>query len=159
MKAALRLISGDGELENGWKRLFGIRSGLSSLPVTRVESNPPALRYPGTSFPMNCPSLPNEEAALLPDIFSNEWSLAFVLPANFESPEGPAEYPLRPNVRRIDNDVGCDDRGVLLRAFRHLWQVYEADERIFLSLPRFLTRIDVPEALLLQVHLQGVRLA
>jgi hypothetical protein len=29
MNAARRLISGEGELEKEWKRLFGIKSGLS----------------------------------------------------------------------------------------------------------------------------------
>jgi hypothetical protein len=66
MNAALRLISGDGEVENGWKRLFGRSSGLPSVSGIGVDSKPPGLRYSGGSFLTVCPCCPSEEAALLP---------------------------------------------------------------------------------------------
>jgi hypothetical protein len=69
INAALLLISGEGELESGWKRLFGINNGLPSVSGIGVDSSPPGLRYSGGSFLTVCPCpKPNEDAALLPKI-------------------------------------------------------------------------------------------
>lgn len=48
MNAALRLISGDGEFEKEWKRLFGNNSCRSS--VSGVDLEPPGVRYSDVAF-------------------------------------------------------------------------------------------------------------
>jgi hypothetical protein len=69
MKAALLLISGDGELEKGWNRLLGIRRGLPSVSGIGVDSRPPGVRNSIGSFFTVCPCWPNDEAALFPSPF------------------------------------------------------------------------------------------
>jgi len=64
MKAALCLISGEGELEKGWNKLFGNSRGLPSVSGTGVDSKPPGVLYSIGSLFAVCPK---DEAALLPN--------------------------------------------------------------------------------------------
>lgn len=50
MKAARRRISGEGDFEKGWKRLFGVRRSRDSLSDGPGSySRPGGLRYSGTT--------------------------------------------------------------------------------------------------------------
>jgi hypothetical protein len=55
INAALRLISGDGELENGWKRLFGSSKGRPEVSGTGVDASPGGLRTSKGSCLTVCP--------------------------------------------------------------------------------------------------------
>lgn len=66
MNAALRLISGEGELEKGWNRLFGSNRGRPELSGTGVDVRPGGLRISGGSVLVVCPCWLLVDADLLP---------------------------------------------------------------------------------------------
>jgi hypothetical protein len=55
MNAALRLISGEGELEKGWNRLFGSNKGRPEVSGAGVDARPGGLRTSGGSSLAACP--------------------------------------------------------------------------------------------------------
>lgn len=72
MKTALRLISGEGDFENGWNRLFGIRSGLGFAFVLAVGS----WRLGEFVFAVATADCPKEvEDCLLPNSLTETWDL------------------------------------------------------------------------------------
>lgn len=113
INAARLLISGDGELDNGWKRLLGINNGRPSLCGTGVDSSPSGLRYSGGSFLAVCPCCPNpsEEAALLPKICGYVCALDCVVEGFLRHIFWPVEMFLRPPVKREGRNVHRDLRG------------------------------------------------
>lgn len=76
MKAALRLISGDGELEKGWNRLFGSSKGRPEVSGTVVDARPDGLRTSGGSGLTVCPCWPLVDADLLPGSFRGSLCIA-----------------------------------------------------------------------------------
>jgi hypothetical protein len=66
MNAALRLTSGDGELEKGWNRLFGSNKGRPEVSGTGVDARPGGLRISGGSAFAVCPCWLLVDADLLP---------------------------------------------------------------------------------------------
>ena len=65
MNAALRLISGEGELEKGWNRLFGSSRGRPAVSGTGVDARPRELWISGGSALAVCPCWPLVDADLL----------------------------------------------------------------------------------------------
>jgi hypothetical protein len=126
MKAARRLISGEGELENGWNRLFGSNNGLPSVFGRGVDSNLPGLRNSGGSFLTVCPCGPNEEAIL----FSTTLRAGRIAICSLPLTLAPflVDIVLCPNASREARNLLCEAPLGCLSAWRHLWQVYEEDE-------------------------------
>ena len=50
MKAARRRISGEGEFEKEWKRLFGWSNGLPDVSGIGVDASPVGVGISGGSF-------------------------------------------------------------------------------------------------------------
>jgi len=123
MNAARRRISGDGEFEKEWKRLFGISNGLPSASGAGVDWRPPGLRYSGGSFLTVCP-WPKVKADRLPREFSGSFSFDCVPFGRFDSLGCRVEIVLRPEaVSLVEGEGHCGVRDEFLRVFRHLWQV------------------------------------
>lgn len=116
MNAALRLISGEGELEKGWKRLFGIKRGLPSTSGAGVDSRPPGVRNSNGSFLTFCPCPPRDDTALLPI----DLCVASSLPGNLDPFCWLVEIVLAPKATREEIIGLCEIREVFLRAFKHL---------------------------------------
>lgn len=127
MKAARRLISGDGELESGWKRLFGFNSGLSWDSIEWFDRNPRAVRNPVGSFLTVCP---NDEIVLLLGISWKPCVLICVAPASLDLSLGPVERCLRAAFSRVENTTLRDALGELFRACKQAWQVYGSRGRM-----------------------------
>ena len=117
MNAARCLISGDGELENGWNRLLGINSGLPSVSGRGVDSKPPGLRYSSGSFLTVCPCCLNDEASLLPNVFEGDC----VPPVRFDPLFCVVDILLclRDTIG-LEIDVHPVARGLFLRECKHL---------------------------------------
>lgn len=116
MNAALRLISGEGDSENLWKRLSGFNNALTL--ASSVDNSPGSPDSKG--FVFACAA---DDIALLPRI-----------PSAGRTPVGAMLRRLEPcrvaeeNVRRPrELCVGCDE---CLSARMHFWQVKEGETRI-----------------------------
>jgi hypothetical protein len=122
MNAARRRISGDGELEKGWKRLFGISN-------SGFDPNAPEAGGCCGAFFTAC-ACPSEDTDRIPAIFSDSCNLDWAFPGSFVPFCCPVDMDLCPSGSRGDSKVRCVLRGAFFRVLRHLWQVYEAEERM-----------------------------
>jgi hypothetical protein len=133
INAALRLISGDGELEKGWKRLLGSSRGRSDVSMLWVEARPGWDAISGDSFLTACPCCPNVDADLQLISFRRVDCVAFrtattiaLLPFCVDIVLLLESKDIRCDEGKVDDDGRCD----LFKALKHLWHVYEAEERI-----------------------------
>ncbi len=134
MNAALRLISGAGELEKGWKRLLGSRSGRSESSEAGVDATLEGVLIEGDPAFTVCPCCPTVDTHLLPISFC-EASPVEVLAAAANEPLPTFVdilLPLKPiGTFREGRKLVEDAQRPLFRAVKHCRHVYDADDRIF----------------------------
>ncbi len=120
MNAALRLISGDGELENGWKRLFGMRRGRPSVSGTGVDAKPAGLRNSGGSLLTVCPCGLRDDTARLPNALWSSCCFACTFSGNLMLFSVLVETLLAPRTSCLVRVGCCRTLELILRAFKHL---------------------------------------